>query len=83
MIKLEYNPDAKFLNDTFKGAFNNSIWLRYGIRESIRRRLLQTAAVIASPVSPRIIVSSALDGNGQPVDVANDYLGGPTLSVLQ
>ena len=52
VIKLEYNPDGKFLNDTFKGAFNNSIWLRYGIRESIRQpAAVQTAAVIASPVS--------------------------------
>lgn len=79
VIKLEYNPDAKFLGDTFKGAFNNAIWLRYGIRESIRPAV-QTAA---AAVSPRVVIRSATDGNGQPIDVANDFPPDGQLSVLQ
>ena len=35
VIKLEYNPSGKFISSTFKGGFNNALWLRSGHRESL------------------------------------------------
>ncbi len=35
VIKLEYNPSGRFISSTFKGGFNNALWLRSGHRESL------------------------------------------------
>lgn len=35
VIKLEYNPSGKFISSSFKGGFNNALWLRSGHRESL------------------------------------------------
>ena len=37
IMKLEYNVEGSFIGESFRGAFNNSIWLRRGIRESVVR----------------------------------------------
>ncbi len=71
VIKLDFNPDGRFLGDTFKGAFNNAVWLRYGIRESVRG----AAGSAVSAVSPRLLIRSAPDYLGNPVDAGQDFFG--------
>jgi len=70
VIKLEFNPDGRFLGDAFESSFNNSIWLRYGIRESIRGPVDDP-----SGAAPRLKLRSATDVFGNPVDVGQDFVG--------
>jgi len=65
IMKLEFNPTTRFLDDTFKDVFNNSVWLRYGIRESVQ----------STPGTPRLLLRSVPDFLGNPVDVGQDFVG--------
>lgn len=79
VTKLEYNPSGKFIGSAFKGAFNNSIWLRRGHRESINFPAVGDFAVPFATeekvaVYNRFIVRSANDPTtGVPIDVGQDY----------
>ncbi|MCC9000411.1 MAG: carboxypeptidase regulatory-like domain-containing protein, partial [Candidatus Contendobacter sp.] len=70
VIKLEFGPDGRFLGESFKSSFNNALWLRRGIRESV----FGTAGGAPGIVAPRLRIRSAADGFGYPVDVANDFV---------
>lgn len=39
VLKLEFNPAATFQGGTFKGAYNNGVWLRRGHRESLNQQV--------------------------------------------
>lgn len=69
VIKLEYNPVGGFLGGSFPSSFNNSIWLRYGIRESVRGTTVGGAVELIQGVY------GAYDINYVPIDVAEDFVG--------
>lgn len=77
VTKLEYNPVGTFIGNNFKGAFNNSIWLRRGHRESWRFGLpvepFATADTRDYPVVDFFMQRGAYDQNWNPVDVGNTY----------
>lgn len=54
VFKLEYNPSGDFLADSFKGAFNNGLWLRRGIRESFNP--LFPLGIPNDPLGPNVTV---------------------------
>lgn len=78
--KLEYNTTGQFNGATFPGAFNSALWLRAGIRESVRATNIATAgpntgrslaASTNSAVNARALIRSAFDTRGNPVDVGD------------
>lgn len=75
VTKLEYNPVGRFIGQNFKGAFNNSIWLRRGHRESLRvaAAFEPFSVSFSSPVYGRFTQFSANDVDGNPVDVGYTY----------
>lgn len=76
--KLEYNTTGQFDTATFPGAFNSALWLRAGIRESVRNVATagpnagRTLASANANVFERATVSSALDSRGNTIDVGDD-----------
>jgi len=82
--KLEYNISGQFNDATFPGAFNSALWLRAGIRESVRLANTATAgpntgrslaASTNSAVNLRAFIRSAFDTRNNPVDVGDGFVG--------
>ncbi len=72
VIKLEFSPNGRFLGQLlFDNAFNNAIWLRHGIRESIQPVANDSAGLAL----PRVLIRDVLDERQKFIDVGQDFSG--------
>lgn len=69
VFKLEFSADGAFLGGTTHSSFNNGLWLRSGIRESI------LPATVPGVVTPQLLIREVPDDRQQSVDVGEDFVG--------
>jgi hypothetical protein len=83
VIKLEFNPDANtnLEGEPVNGSFNNGIWLRKGIRESLAGAAVDTRPVAVSPTSTSLPIFAipSVGENNSPFPVLNAASLGTTI----
>jgi len=70
VMKLDFNPVGMFFGQSVNNAFNNGVWLRSGIRESVPR--------VTAPESgdwPWLMIRSVPDNRQQWIQVGEDFVG--------